>query len=65
MRNEPSKSMRQVWAMKQAAEEQTRSCATAEDYFQHIRGRIPDLRLSDAPAPPRPARAGLAGRDGP
>jgi hypothetical protein len=49
--------------MKQAAEEETRSCATAEDYFRHIRSRLPDLRLPDAAAAPRPA--GQAGRGTP
>jgi len=56
MRNEPSASLRQVWAMKQAAEEETRPCATAADYFRHIRSSIPDLRLPVAA--PRHAGAG-------
>jgi hypothetical protein len=58
MRNEPSACLRQVWAMKEAAEEETRPCVTAEEYFRHIRSRLPDLRLPEAARAPRPAAAG-------
>jgi hypothetical protein len=62
MKNEPSETLRQVWTMKQAAEEETRGCATAAEYFSHIRSRIPEKRLPDA-VPPRTAAASRTRRD--
>ena len=50
MKNEPWAMLREVWAMKEAAQEETKGLST-KAYFRHIRKRIPDLGLPIAPAP--------------
>ena len=54
MRNEPSASLRRVWAMKEAAQNETRQLVTPASYFRHIRKAVPDLGLpiADGGAPP-------------
>ena len=64
MKTEPSPSLRKVWAMKEAAEEETKDLASAEEYFRHIRKATPHLRLPDAATGAPSARRGNAASAG-
>jgi hypothetical protein len=48
MKAESSRTLRQVWDMKQKAYDETRHLVTADAYFRHVRGRVPSLRLPKA-----------------
>ena len=54
MKTEPSRMLRQVWDMKDAAEAKTRRFTTARAYFGHIRKQVSDMDLPEAPARRRP-----------
>ena len=47
MRNEPSPMLRKVWAMKEAAEAETRGLR-GHAYFEYIRSQMPKLNLPTA-----------------
>jgi hypothetical protein len=55
MKNEPLSTLEQVWALKQAVEEETRGLTWAE-YFRYIRKRAPDLGLPVTPSRTRASR---------
>jgi hypothetical protein len=57
MKNEPSATLREVWAIKQAAQEETAHLLDPADYFRYIRQRTAGLNLPTAPGPRRPAPA--------
>lgn len=45
MKTEPSKTIREVWAAKDAAHAETVHLKTAAEFFAHVRKNIPDLGL--------------------
>ena len=53
MKTEPSKTIREVWAIKEAAYQEARHLTTAKDYFGHIRARLPKLNLPRVCPKPR------------
>ncbi len=53
MKTEPSKTIREVWAAKEAAYAETVHFKIAPEFFGHIRKNVPDLGLPRITAKPR------------
>lgn len=45
MKTEPSNTIREVWAAKEAAQTETERLSSPKDFFAHLRANNPDLGL--------------------
>jgi len=45
MKTEPSRTIREVWAAKEAAQAETETLKSPKEFFAHLRANTPDLGL--------------------